>query len=58
MNGYFEEFNKNKYLTLVLTNQSKDIKKKYGELWSKIGDLIGSITKNSDDNEEKYNLNN
>ena len=28
--------------------------KKYEELWSKIRDLIGSITKNSDDYDEKY----
>ena len=28
MNGYFEEINGNKYLTLVLTNQSKDKIKK------------------------------
>ena len=53
VNGYFEEINKNKYLTLVATNESKEIIKKYQELWSKIKDLIGSITKNSDDNDEK-----
>ena len=29
-------------------------KKKYEELWSKIRDLIRSITKNSDDYDEKY----
>ena len=30
LNGYFEEVNKNKYLTLVPTNESKEIiKKKY-----------------------------
>ena len=28
--------------------------KMYEELWSKIRDLIGSITKNSDDFDEKY----
>ena len=28
--------------------------KKYEELWSKIRDLIRSITKNSDDYDEKY----
>ena len=28
--------------------------KKYKELWSKIRDLIRSITKNSDDYDEKY----
>ena len=49
MNGYFEEINGNKYLTLVPTNESKEKIKRYGELWSKIKDLIRSITKNSDD---------
>ena len=52
-NGYFEEINKNKYLTLVRTNESKEIIKKYEELWSKIRDLIRSVTKNSDDYNEK-----
>ena len=32
MNGYFEEINKYKYLTLVPTNESKEIIKKYEEL--------------------------
>ena len=54
MNGYSEEINKNKYLTLVPTNENKEIIKKYEELWSKIRDLIRSITKNSDDHDEKY----
>ena len=36
MNGYFEEVNKNKYLTLVATNESKEMIKKYEEVWSKI----------------------
>ena len=35
MNKYFEEINGNKYLTLVPTNESKEIMKKYKELWSK-----------------------
>ena len=35
-------------LTLVPTNESKEKIKKYEELWSKIKDLIRSITKNSD----------
>ena len=34
VNGYFEEINRNKYLTLVHTNKSKE--KKYEELRSKI----------------------
>ena len=54
VNGYFEEINKSKYLTLVPTNKSKKNNKKYQELWSKIGDLIRSITKNSDNYDEKY----
>ena len=54
VNGYFEEINKSKYLTLVPTNESKEKIKKYEELWSKIRDLIRSITKNSDDYDEKY----
>ena len=38
-NGYFEEINKNKYLALVPTNDSKEKIKKYDKLWSKIRDL-------------------
>ena len=48
MNGYFEEINGNKYLTLVPTNESKEKIKKCGELHIKIKDLIRSITINSD----------
>ena len=54
VNGYFEETNKSKYLTLVSTNKSKVKVKKYEELWSKIRDLIRSITENADDYDEKY----
>ena len=54
VNRYFEEININKYLMLVSTNESKKIIKKCEELWSKIRDLISSITKNSDDHNEKY----
>ena len=43
-----------KYLTLVSTNESEEKIKKYEELWSKIRDLIRSITKNSDDYDEEY----
>ena len=39
---------------LVLTNENKEKIKKHKELWSKIRDLIRSITKNSDDYDEKY----
>ena len=54
MNGYFKEINKNKYLILVPTDESKEIMKKYEELYSKIRDLIRPINKNSDDYDEKY----
>ena len=54
MNGYFEEINENKYLTLVPTNKSKEKIKKYEELWIKIRGLINSITRNLDDYDEKY----
>ena len=54
VNVYFEEINENKYLTLVPINESKEKIKKYEKLWSKIRDLIGLITKNSDDFDEKY----
>ena len=40
-----------KCLKLVPTNENKI---KYEELWSKLRDLIRSITKNSDDYDEKY----
>ena len=52
VNGYFEEINGNKYLTLFPTSESKEKIKKYKELWIK--NLIKSITKNSDGYDEKY----
>ena len=54
MNGYFEEINGNKYLTLVPTDESNDIMKKSEELRCKIRDLIGPITNNSEDYDEIY----
>ena len=54
VNEYFGEINKSKYLTLVPTNESKEKIKKRQELWSKIRDLIRSMTKISDDYDEKY----
>ena len=50
----FEEINKSKYSTLVPINESKEKIKKCVELSGKIRDLITSITKNSDDYDEKY----
>ena len=52
INGYIEKCNENKYLTLVLNNESKDTLK-YEELWNKIRDIIRSKTNNSDDYDEK-----
>ena len=54
VNGYFEEINKSKNLTLVPTNESEEKIKKYEELWIKIRDFIRSITKNWDMYDEKY----
>ena len=54
VNGYSKQINRNKYLTLVSTNKSKEMVKKYKDLWSKIKDFIREITKNSDDYDEKY----
>ena len=49
VNVYFVEIKKNTYLTLVPTNESKEKIKQYEELWSKIRDLVRSITKNVHD---------
>ena len=54
VNEYFEESNRNKYLILVPTNESKTRIKSREELWSKIRDLVRSITKQSDDYDDKY----
>ena len=54
VNGYFEEINRNKYLTLAPTNESKEKFKKYERFWIKIRDLIISITNNSNDYDERY----
>ena len=54
INGYFEEINGSKYLTLVLSNESKDKIKNYVEMWNKIRDSIRYVTKRSDDSDEKY----
>ena len=43
-----------KNLIKVSTNESKEKIKEYEERWYKIGDLIRSINKNSDDNDERY----
>ena len=54
MNGYFQKIKENKYLALAPTNKSREIFKKSEELWSKIIDLIRSVTNNSDDYDKLY----
>ena len=54
VNGYFKKVIGNKYLTLVPTNKSEEKLKKYEELWIKSRDLIRSVTKKSDNYDEKY----
>ena len=41
-------------MTLVPTNESKEKSKNSEKLWSKITDLIRSVTKNSGDYDEKF----
>ena len=53
INGYFEEINGNKYLTIVPTNEREEKIKKYEELWIKIRNLLRSVTKKSDDHDKK-----
>ena len=54
VNGYFEELNEIKYLTIVLTYESKEKIERYEELWSKIRDLLRLTTKSLDDYDQKY----
>ena len=44
VDGYIEESNGNKYLTLVFNDKNKDTLKRYIELWDKIKDLIRPMT--------------
>ena len=45
---YFEGINGNKYLTLVLTNESKEKNFKKEELWRNIRDLISQRVNNQE----------
>ena len=54
VDGYFEEINENKYLTLVPTNEIKEKIKRHEKLWIKIRDLIRSIIKSLNDYDQKY----
>ena len=53
INGYIEESDGNKYLTLVQTNENKDILKNYEELWTKIRDHVRTITNKSNHYDEQ-----
>ena len=54
INGQAKESNRNKYLMLVPTDESKDILEKYEKLWNKIRGLVRSKINNSDSQIEKY----
>ena len=53
MNGCSEEINGNKYLTVISANERKEKIKKCEEMLIKIRDVIKSVTKTSDDYDEK-----
>ena len=48
-NRYIKKINGNKYLTLVLTDKSKNEFKKYEKTWSEVENIIRSIKNNLDD---------
>ena len=54
VDGYIEEKNRKKYLTLVSTNKKKEVLTKYNELWDKIKSLIKKINDKPGDYDEKY----
>ena len=54
IDGYIEESNRNNYLTLVPTYESKDTLKNYEEMWIKMRNLTRSIINNSDSYDGKY----
>ena len=45
---YIKKSNGNKYLTLVRTDKSRDMLENYEKIWSKIRNLIKSISIKSD----------
>ena len=63
INGYFEEINENKYLTLVFKDKNKEVLTKYTELWDEIKNSIEKINNKSgeygkDSINIKFNSNN
>ena len=53
-NGYIEDSNGNKYLTLVSTDKNKEILAKYTKLWDGIKNFIKKINSKPGDYDEKY----
>ena len=53
INGFIEESNGDRYLTLVATDESKHTKM-YKELWDRTKNIIRLMTNNSDIYDEKY----
>ena len=47
VDGYFEEINGNKYLTLVSTDKNKEVLTKYTKLWDGIKNSIEKINNKS-----------
>ena len=54
INGCIEDINRDKYLTLMPTDETKDTLKKFEKLLSKVKDLTRSTNNNSDDYDEKH----
>ena len=54
VDGYIEEKSGNKCLTLVSTDKSKEVLKKYKEFWDMIENLIKKINDKPSDFDEKY----
>ena len=54
INECTEKSNGNNYIRLVPVNKHEYTLKKYGELWTKMIDLISSKTDNSDEFDKKY----
>ena len=52
--GYIEESNGNKYLTLVFNDKNKEILIKYAELWNKIKILIKTTNSKPDEYEKGF----
>ena len=54
VDGYVEEINENKYLTLVSTEKNKEVLKKYTKLWDGIKDSIEKINNKSGEYEKDF----